>query len=72
MDWLTSLVNSATFLLGRIEMAEKNFSVAESHFMQAQNLWLSRDKARSSYFNGACMYRMGCCALDQGNVEAAV
>ncbi|CAM1508596.1 Fc.00g054440.m01.CDS01 [Cosmosporella sp. VM-42] len=62
----------ATFLLGRIEMAEKNLSVAESLFMQAQNLWFSGDKARTSYFNGACMYRMGCCALDQGNVEAAV
>ncbi|KAF5000627.1 hypothetical protein FDECE_11164 [Fusarium decemcellulare] len=62
----------ATFLLGRIEMADKNFSAAESYFMQAQNLWLSRDTARTSYFNGACMYRMGCCTLDQGKVEAAI
>ncbi len=53
-------------------MEEKQFSTAETCFMQAQNLWLSRDKARTSYFNGACMYRMGCCALDQGNVEAAM
>ncbi|RSL84309.1 hypothetical protein CEP51_004011 [Fusarium floridanum] len=62
----------ATFLLGRIEMIENNLCTAEDHFMQAQNLWLSRDTARTSYFNGACMYRMGCCALDQGKVEAAI
>lgn len=53
-------------------MEEKQFSTAETCFMQAQNLWLSQDKARTSYFNGACMYRVGCCALDQGNVEAAM
>lgn len=53
-------------------MAEHNFAAAESCFMKAQNLWLSFDKARTSYFNGACMYRMGCCALDEGNVDAAV
>jgi hypothetical protein len=53
-------------------MEQNEFATAETYFMQAQNLWLSRDKARTSYFNGACMYRMGCCALDQGNVEAAM
>ncbi|KAK4149238.1 hypothetical protein C8A00DRAFT_38159 [Chaetomidium leptoderma] len=53
-------------------MEESNFSTAETYSMQAQNLWLSGDKARTSYFNGACMYRMGCCAFEQGNVEAAI
>ena len=53
-------------------MAKKNFSSAEARFMEAQTMWISGDKSRTSYFNGACMYRMGCCALEQGKVEAAM
>lgn len=53
-------------------MVEKNYSVAEHLFVEAQTLWISRDKAQTSHFNGACMYRIGCCALEQGNVEAAM
>lgn len=41
-------------------------------FMEAQSLWLQGDKARSDHFNGACMYRMGCCALDMGKNENAM
>ncbi|KAJ8132115.1 hypothetical protein O1611_g1504 [Lasiodiplodia mahajangana] len=62
----------ATYLLGRIEMAEKRFSMAKSLFMQAQNIWVSGDKARTSFWNGAYMYRMGCCALELGNMDAAM
>jgi len=53
-------------------MAEKNFSIAEGRFMEAQSLWVKGDKTRTNHFNGASMYRMGCCALDEGKVEAAV
>ena len=40
--------------------------------MEAQNLWLKGDQMRSDPFNGACMYRLGCTALDRGQLEAAV
>lgn len=40
--------------------------------MQAQNLWTQGDQMRNDPFNAACMYRMGCVALDQGNVETSV
>ncbi|KAH8714838.1 P-loop containing nucleoside triphosphate hydrolase protein [Phaeosphaeriaceae sp. PMI808] len=62
----------ATFLLGGIKMADKNFPGAEVRFMEAQMLWGKGDKARTSHFNGATMYRMGCCALEDGRVETAV
>jgi hypothetical protein len=40
--------------------------------MQAQNLWVKGDQLRTDPFNAACMYKMGCTALDQGKLEAAV
>jgi hypothetical protein len=40
--------------------------------MEAQNLWRKGDQLRSDPFNGACMYRLGCTALDRGELEAAM
>lgn len=40
--------------------------------MEAQNLWRRGDQMRSDPFNTSCMYRLGCVALDKGQVEAAV
>lgn len=48
------------------------FEAAEAHFMEAQNLWLKGDQLRTDPFNAACVYRLGCVALEQGKVEAAV
>jgi hypothetical protein len=63
---------SLHFGLGMVERYDRNYEAAESHFMEAQNLWLEGDQMRSDPFNGACMYRLGCVALDKGQVEAAV
>lgn len=40
--------------------------------MEAQNLWTKGDQLRTDPFNAACMYKMGCVALDQFKVEAAM
>jgi len=60
------------FALGSVERIDRNFDSAEAHFMEAQNLWLKGDQLRTDPFNAACMYRLGCTALDQGKLEAAV
>ncbi|KAI1408047.1 hypothetical protein F5Y13DRAFT_205132 [Hypoxylon sp. FL1857] len=60
------------FGLGTVERHDRNYEQAESHFMEAQNLWLKGDQMRSDPFNGACMYRLGCTALDRGQLEAAI
>ncbi|KAI1122604.1 NB-ARC and TPR domain protein [Nemania abortiva] len=58
--------------LGTLDRYDRNYDSAESHYMEAQNKWLTGDNLRSDPFNGACSYRMGCVALDQGKVEAAI
>jgi hypothetical protein len=40
--------------------------------MEAQNAWLKGDQLRSAPFNGSCMYKLGCIALDQGKPESAM
>lgn len=53
-------------------MFEGNYEVAGGAFVEAQNIWLQGDKSRTSDFNGAAMYRIGCCCLLQGDVDAAL
>ncbi|TVY82554.1 hypothetical protein LSUE1_G002863 [Lachnellula suecica] len=60
------------FSLGTIDRHNRKLDSAEAHFMEAQNLWGKGDQLRTDPFNAACMYRLGCTALDQGKVEAAV
>ncbi|KAI0542140.1 NB-ARC and TPR domain protein [Xylaria digitata] len=60
------------FALGSIDRYDGMLEAAEVHFLEAQNLWLKGDQLRTDPFNAACMYRLGCTALDQGKVEAAV
>jgi hypothetical protein len=60
------------FTLGTIDRHDRDYDAAEAHFMEAQNLGLKGDQLRSDPFNAACMFRMGCTALDQGKIEAAV
>ncbi|KAK3379097.1 hypothetical protein B0T24DRAFT_610704 [Lasiosphaeria ovina] len=70
LNW--AMAASARYAIGRLEMRATNYDVAEARFMEAQSLWLKGDKARTDHFNGACMYRMACCALDLGKTEAAI
>lgn len=60
------------FALGTLERQERKYDASESHFMQAQNMWTTGDQLRNDPFNAACMYRMGCVALDRGNLEASI
>ncbi|KAH6626633.1 Tetratricopeptide-like helical [Chaetomium sp. MPI-SDFR-AT-0129] len=60
------------FALGTVDRVERKHESAEAHFMEALNLWANGDQLRSSPFNGACMYRLGCIALDRGQLEAAI
>ncbi|OTA54814.1 Tetratricopeptide-like helical [Hypoxylon sp. EC38] len=60
------------FGLGTVDRYDRNYEQAECDFIEAQNLWLKGDQMRSSPFNGACMYRLGCTALDRGQLEAAI
>lgn len=60
------------FALGTLDRHDGHFGAAEAHFMEAQNLWTKGDQLRTDPFNAACMYRMGCTALDQGKLEAAI
>ena len=59
-------------MLATLYRHEREFEHAEAHFMEAQNLWTRGDLLRTGPFNAACMYKMGCVALDQGKLEAAV
>lgn len=58
---------STHFALGTLDRHDRMYDSAE-----AQNLWTKGDQLRTDPFNAACMYRMGCVALDQFKVEAAV
>lgn len=74
LEEASEVVNSCSthFALGTLDRHDRNLGSAEAHFMEAQNLWLKGDQLRTDPFNAACMYRMGCVALDQGKLEAAV
>lgn len=53
-------------------MKRKNWEAATAKFSEAQAVWLEGDKARTDVFNGACEYRMACCALEELRVEIAM
>ncbi len=63
---------STHFALGTVDRVERKYEPAEAHFMEALNLWVNGNQMRSDPFNGACMYRLGCIALDRGQLEAAM
>ncbi|KAK4141224.1 Tetratricopeptide-like helical [Dichotomopilus funicola] len=60
------------FAPGTVDRVEHKDEPTEAHFMEAPNLRANGDQLRSSPFNGACMYRLGCIALDRGQLEAAI
>lgn len=63
---------SAHYRLGTIDRYDRKYEAAEANFMAAQNDWWRGENMRSHPFNGACMYRLGCVALDEGRVETAM
>ncbi|KAI3544432.1 hypothetical protein CSPX01_05557 [Colletotrichum filicis] len=60
------------FARARLAMFEGDFKLAELLFQKAQNIWLTGNSSRTSDFYAATIYRMGCCALLEGEVERAV
>ncbi|KAL0776469.1 hypothetical protein CaCOL14_007756 [Colletotrichum acutatum] len=53
-------------------MFEGDFKLAELLFQRAQSIWLTGNSSRTSDFYAATIYRMGCCALLEGEVERAM
>ncbi|KXH65594.1 hypothetical protein CSAL01_03236 [Colletotrichum salicis] len=60
------------FARARLAMFEGDFKLAELLFQKAQKIWLMGNSSRTSDFYAATIYRMGCCALLEGEVERAV
>lgn len=69
-DW--AFAAYANFYRGTLDRRARLWDAAEACFMAALNLWLKGDEMRSHPFNGACLHRLGCVALEQGRVDAAV
>ncbi|EEP78975.1 predicted protein [Uncinocarpus reesii 1704] len=67
-----AMVAYTNYALGTVNRADGDFESAERHFTDAYNKWISGDNLLSDPFCGACVYRMGCAALDQGKVETAM
>lgn len=53
-------------------MFEGKYEAAESMLLESQSMWLQGDKSRTLDFNGVIVYQLGCCALMQGNTDAAL
>ncbi|KAM5347078.1 hypothetical protein ACJ41O_010083 [Fusarium nematophilum] len=60
------------FTIGRLLMFEGKYEAAERVLSDSQSMWLQGDKSRALDFNGIIVYQLGCCALMQGNMDAAL
>lgn len=60
------------YSLGTVNRSDGDFISAERHFTEAYDKWISGNNLLSDPFCGACVYRIGCAALDQGKVETAI
>ncbi|KAF2722639.1 NB-ARC and TPR domain protein [Polychaeton citri CBS 116435] len=67
-----AMVAYTNYALGTLNRLNRDFESAEKHFTEAHNKWISGDNLLSDPFCGACVYRMGCAALDQGKAELAI
>ncbi|KAL9098012.1 MAG: hypothetical protein Q9163_006238 [Psora crenata] len=67
-----AMVAYSNYSLGTVDRADGDPKSAERHFTEAYNKWISGDNLLSDPFCGACVYRMGCAALDQNKVETAI
>ncbi|KAK2766901.1 hypothetical protein FQN54_006215 [Arachnomyces sp. PD_36] len=60
------------FAIGRLLMFEGKYDAAESMLLESQSMWLRGDKSNTLDFNGILVYQLGCCALQQGRIGAAL
>ncbi|KFY18119.1 hypothetical protein V492_00130 [Pseudogymnoascus sp. VKM F-4246] len=60
------------FAIGRLLMFEGKYEAAESMLLESQSMWLQGDKSRALDFNGIIVYQLGCCAMMQGGIDAAL
>lgn len=72
MKHLVLIIHSCKFVIGRLLMFEGKYAAAESVLLECQSMWLQGDKSRTLDFNGIIVYQLGCCALIQGNIDAAL
>ncbi|KAK6000668.1 hypothetical protein QM012_003393 [Aureobasidium pullulans] len=70
VNW--AMLAYAHFAYGVVQTFRENFVEAEILFTKARDGWLEGDQTRLHPFNGGCMYRLGCVALQCGKVDAAV
>lgn len=66
------IIHSCKFTIGRLLMFEGKYEAAESVLLECQSIWLQGDRSRALDFNGIIVYQLGCCALMQGNTDAAL
>ncbi len=69
---LILIIHSCKFTIGRLLMFEGKYEAAESVLLECQSMWLQGDRSRALDFNGIIVYQLGCCALMQGNTDAAL
>lgn len=53
-------------------MLQGDYKAAESMLLECQSMWLEGDESRALDFNGIIEYHLGCCALMQENLDAAL
>jgi hypothetical protein len=60
------------FALATLESRQRNHEVSEALFMDAQVKWLTNNDIRTDPFCGLVVYKLGCAALAEGKIEAAM
>ncbi|KAM3437955.1 hypothetical protein NHJ13734_004418 [Beauveria thailandica] len=69
---LTVVGHSTYFVRGNVNRAERNLEEAQADFLRAQQVWLKGGQMPNHHFIGACLYKIGCVALDAGDVELSI
>lgn len=69
---IVAFFSRCKFALGRNLMFQHDYEAAQGLFMEANEFWLKGDQSRASDFYGGVIYRIGCCALLQGDVDSAL
>ncbi|KAM3514475.1 hypothetical protein MY11210_001919 [Beauveria gryllotalpidicola] len=64
--------HSTYFVRGNVSRAERNLDGAQDEFLHAQQVWLKGGQMANHHFIGACLYKLGCVALDAGDVELSI
>ncbi|KAK8148004.1 hypothetical protein G3M48_000594 [Beauveria asiatica] len=67
-----AMVAYTYFVRGNVNRAERNLEEAQADFLRAQQVWLKGGQMPNHHFIGACLYKIGCVALDAGDVELSI